>query len=361
MKRILLFSVACAICATELSTTGCYRAIGPHSVARDRSQYSASLSDSWKEQTLLNIVKMRYVDPPIFVDVGNIVANYSLQQGVTVGGNIVPNGSTPNATVGGFGTYSNTPTITYTPLTGNKFIRGLATPLPPEAVFSGIQSGMPADIILFASLVSINGLKNQEATLNGIALADSDFHRMRTLARKIQLSGAVRIVVKKEADEEMVSFVTFGTERVPPEILSDIVELRKLLGLNPSASEFTVRFGAVPKNDTEIAVITRSILSLMQTMAAQVEVPPEDLARSHAFAGFEHDKDVPGVVRLIRIHSGKSMSPDAFVSVKYRNSWFWIDDGDLESKQVFSLIMMLFTMVDTGPKENQPVLTIPTH
>ena len=49
------------------------------------------------------------------------------------------------------------------------------------------------------------------------------------------------------------------------------------------------------------------------------------------------------------------------VSVKYRNSWFWIDDGDLESKQVFSLIMMLFTMVDTGPRENQPVLTIPAH
>jgi len=55
------------------------------------------------------------------------------------------------------------------------------------------------------------------------------------------------------------------------------------------------------------------------------------------------------------------MSLEAFVSVKYRNTWFWIDDGDLESKQVFSLIMMLFTMVDTGLKENQPVLTIPAH
>lgn len=48
-------------------------------------------------------------------------------------------------------------------------------------------------------------------------------------------------------------------------------------------------------------------------------------------------------MRLIRIHSGKSVSPDAFVAVKYRDSWFWIDDNDLDSKQVFSLIMMLFT------------------
>ena len=197
------------VCALALSATGCYRAIGPQSVARDRHLYAASLSDSWKEQTLLNIVKMRYLDPPVFVDVGNIVASYSLVQGVNATGNIIPNNQTPDATVGGFGTYSNTPTITYTPLTGSKFIRGLATPFPPEAVFSSIEAGMPADVILFASVSSINGLRNQEATLQGITPADPDFHRVRALARQIQLSGAVRIVVKKHAGEEMVSFMTF--------------------------------------------------------------------------------------------------------------------------------------------------------
>ena len=100
----------------------------------------------------------------------------------------------------------------------------------------------------------MNGLKNQEATLNGIARADPDFHRMQALAREIQISGAMRIVVKKDDGEEMVSFVTFRTEKVSPEIQSDIEELRRLLGLNPSASEFKVRFSALPKNDTEIAV-----------------------------------------------------------------------------------------------------------
>ena len=114
-------------------------------------------------------------------------------------------------------------------------------------------------------------------------------------------------------------------------------------------------------NDKEIAVVTRSILNLMQTMAAQVAVPDEDLAQSRAYPGFEHGKDVPGVVPLINIHSGKSSSPDAFVSVNYRNHWFWIDDNDFASKHVFSLIMMLFTMLDTGPQQNQPVLTIPVH
>ena len=181
------------------------------------------------------------------------------------------------------------------------------------------------------------------------------------MAREIQLSGQIRILVKKDVQGELTTVLRFHTGKTSPEVQSEILEMRRLLGLNSGVDEYPVVLGAVPKDDSEIVVLTRSILNLMETMAAQVEVPTEDLARSRAFPGFEHDKGAPGVVRLIRIHSGKSSAPDAFESVKYRNSYFWIDDDDLESKQVFSLIMNLFTMIDAGPTENQPVLTIPTR
>src|SRR5215475_3412359 len=173
---------------------GCH-SIGPGSVPRDRSDYSDSISESWKRQTLLNIVKLRYLDPPIFVDVGQIVAGYQLQMAASVGGNISSERAIQgnSLTLGGAATYVDRPTITYVPLTGNKFIKGLMTPLPPDSVFFMIQSGWPADAVLFAALASLNGLKNQTATIQGVSPPDPDFMRALALIRKIQLSGAVAL------------------------------------------------------------------------------------------------------------------------------------------------------------------------
>ena len=42
-----------------LLLSGC-SAIGPGTVKRDRFDYNTAVSDSWKEQTLLNIIKIRY-------------------------------------------------------------------------------------------------------------------------------------------------------------------------------------------------------------------------------------------------------------------------------------------------------------
>src|SRR5579862_5341616 len=96
MTKSLLF----ATCGLSVLATGClHPRIGPNSLPRERSLYSVSLADSWKEVTLLNIVKVRYIDPPVYVDIANIVSSYTLAQSATAGGIIEPGGLS-NANLG---------------------------------------------------------------------------------------------------------------------------------------------------------------------------------------------------------------------------------------------------------------------
>jgi hypothetical protein len=352
----------CLLAGLGLCVGGC-QSIGPGTVPRDRSDYSSSIGDSWKRQTLLNIVKLRYMDPPIFVDVGQIVAGYSLQTGLSAGGTL----STRRAVQGNFFTgagqaiFTDRPTITYVPLTGNKFVRGLMTPLPPESVFFTIQSGWPADSVLFACVASINGLKNQESSIAGVNPPDSDFLRVLQLLRKIQLSGAMSMRVQTDAQKGQTTLLTVRGKDVPPEVAEYGREVRRLLRLDPDAQEFKLVFASTPANNQEVAVITRSMMQQLGTMASQVEVPSEDLTQGRAAPGWEAVSSNTNAVRLIQIKCSKTKPADAFVAVDYRSHWYWIDDRDLKSKRVFSFMMMLFTLADTGEKEGLPLITIPAQ
>jgi hypothetical protein len=359
--RVALGSLPWALCAVLL-LAGC-RSIGPGTVAHDRYEYSSSISESWKRQTLLNIVKLRYLDPPIFVDVGQIVAGYSLETALTAGASFPETAAVggDTATVAGSVRYTDRPTVTYTPLTGNKFVKALMTPLPPESVFFTIQSGWPADSVLMATAASLNGLKNQETSIAGVTPPDPAFLRVLELLRSVQRSGAVSLRVQQDAQKHQTSILTFRSQDVPEATLAEARELRQLLKLDPDATEFSLVFAGTPANDREVAVITRSILHIMTTMASQVEAPPQDVAQGRATPGGESGGEAGAMPRLVRIRSSAAKPADAFVAVSYRHQWFWIDDRDLRSKRAFAFMMMLFTLADTGEKESLPLITIPAQ
>ncbi len=353
--RSILAPVAFAL---AMILAGC-SSIGPATVARDRFEYSASIGESWKRQTLLNIVKLRYLDPPIFVDVGQIVAGYTLETSVNAVG--WAENANYHAELSGRGTYTDRPTITYTPLTGNKFIKSLMTPLTPESVFFMIQSGWPADAVLFATTASINGLKNQESTVNGATPPDPDFVKMLSLMRKVQLSGGVALRIQVDAEKQQTTILSFRRQDVAPQTLADAAELRRLLRLDPNASEFKLVFGSNATSDKEVAMQTRSIIQLMQTMAAQVDVPDLDLTQTRVAPGWESIGDTEGTPRMVEIHNSEKSPSNAFVTVNYRDHWFWIDDRDLKSKRVFAFMMMLFTLAEPGEREPLPLITIPAR
>ncbi len=77
MMRVFAILLGASLVA---SLGGCV-GIGPPILRRDQFDYNSAISDSWKEQMLNNLVKIRYGDTPVFLDVTNVISQYVVQGG----------------------------------------------------------------------------------------------------------------------------------------------------------------------------------------------------------------------------------------------------------------------------------------
>ena len=59
------------------------------------------------------------------------------------------------------------------------------------------------------------------------------------------------------------------------------------------------------------------------------------------------------------MRNGLEAPADAYVSVRYRNARYWIDDRDQQSKSLFNSILLLFSLTETAQASTAPVVTIP--
>jgi hypothetical protein len=334
--------------------------IGPPTVSRDRFDYTAAISDSWKSQMLFNIVRIRYGDAPVFLDVSSVISQYQISGGVNLGATINYPPSSTSGSLGGAGTYVERPTITYSPIMGDKFARSLMSPVPPPAILSLVQAGYPVNFVFRLLVQEINGVRNRYGGEAGLRSADPEFYSLLDKMRQIQSSGAIGMRFKK-TDKEESALMVIRRERDPAmEALS--AEVRKILGLDPHAKEFNVVYGTISKDDKEIAILTRSLLQVIVDLSADIDVPGVHVEEKRVGPTHVEQAAKDGnILPLIRIHSSSKKPYDAFISIPYRDFHFWIDDRDLMSKKIFSFLMFVFTLVETGEKGTAPIVTVPTN
>jgi hypothetical protein len=304
---------------------------------------------------LLNIVKLRYGEMPMFLDVASVINQYSIEGGLTAF--VAPGGDDEFVARG---TFRDRPTVTYTPLTGEAFTTSLLTPLSPAAVFSLVQSGWPVDRVFRICVRRINGVNNQSAGLVR-SVADPAFIELTQLLANLQRAGALSLrllAIDKpgRVQQEHSVYLTLGDP--PAELRSDSLRVKSILDLEPDNDEISVVFGGQTRETSEVAVLSRSVLDIMLEMAYSATVPESDIVSGRAGQSIYDTTEGSRVPRLLQIHSGDDVPDGTRIAVRYRDLWFWIDDTDLQSKLTLAFLLTLFSLSEGSASGSSPMLTI---
>ena len=353
MRQVGTLRASCLVIAMCLLLSAC-SSLGPQRLPADRLDYADAVSSSWQRQMLLNIVKLRYGEMPMFLDVTSVINQYSIEG--SAGVDLLPGGDR----YGAGGSFSDRPTVTYSPLTGEEFTKSLLTPLSPVAVFSLIQSGWPVARTLQICVRSINGINNQSAGLVK-SVADPEFVELLETLTRLQQGGglALRLVAIEDPGRvEQERGIYISIDDPPPELAADSERVRSILGLETISGEFSITYGARAMSSSDVAMQSRSILDIMLEMAYSVNVPEEDIAEGRAGASIYDTPEGSRVPRPLVIHSGDVPPDGTRIAVKYRDLWFWIDDTDLRSKLSLAVLLTLFSLSEGSSPGSTPIMTI---
>ena len=355
----------CLFALGVMVQTGCQH-IGPKTIVDDRIPYNEAIAQTWKEQTLLNLVKMRYADTITFTEVSQIISGHALDRsgGLEIGA--VP-GIAPGLSEGDRlralfklnGSVSDRPTVTYTPQTGSRFLRNLAKPLSPGIILFLIEAGYPADSVLELTVESVNGIKNRSSNRKNARPADEEFLWFKDVMRRAQLARGVSMKVNIDEKKQQTTVLILRSPgpSADPQLGEDLQHVRRVLNLDPESQEFKVVGGSIQVEKNEIAIQTRPVVKVLASLSQYVKVPAKHLADGSAQAF-----DLSCVTNPpMTVHCGNEAPADCFAAVPYRGCWYWIDDCDVRSKRTFIYLFMLLAQADREPNEMLPLVTIPLN
>jgi hypothetical protein len=402
-RRAVRFLGLAAAC---LLATGC---LGPEAVKRTRIQYNEAYRSTNDEQLLLNIVRLRYADSPVFIDLPNITGQFEASARGSYSGGL--DGQGPGRTQLGIAELflRDAPTLSYHPREGQEIGRALVSPLTAE-LLRAVSPGANTEQFLLMAVNEINDVPNAAlaTSLTPKVPAENGLFRYGvSMLVALQQRGALELAVASEdtdaydpipleqvrgrdaldAVKEGYVFRTSGAQAVltkhekvlvlkvrPEEAESfEMQELARVFGLTPGRTMYKVkseqaeeaRLGGLPDalgGDT-LYLNMRSILQIMSFLGKGVCIPPEHVATGVAPMTPGPDGRPYDWTRItagfFSVRSQPHRPRDAEVAVRYRGYWFSIDASDVTSRSVLAILEILFALQESERQELGPVLTLP--
>jgi hypothetical protein len=338
-----------------IALAGCMSA-GPTLVSGSRTDYNVVLRQADDQQMLLNLVRLRYRDQAMFLEVSALNTQFSISNEVNANTELGQGDSFLG--LGGKIVAQETPTVSYTPLKGAEFVQRVLTPISLDTLFLLDTAGWSSDRLLRLLVDKMNDVGNAQGA-NGptpaLAPAYEEFKRLSFLLRQLSM-------------DDLYTDAIYNNQPVlvfEPEALdhAQYKEFTRILGLNPAKLIFPVTVAARGSGNNSINLRFRSLAGVMYFLSQSVQVPEEDVAagrvtvtRDAAGQPFDWQRVTEGI---LTIRSSTEPPDNASVAINYRNSWFYIDDSDLDSKSTFSLLGQVYQLQAGDAKSVAPVLTLP--
>ncbi len=261
--------------------------------------------------------------------------------------------------------FSERPTISYTPLQGEDFYTRLLERIRFDHIALLSDSGWSLDTIMRMTIQRTNGISNAAGASGPTPDEAPELAKFREVAAlffELQKQGAIQLIEASESEDEM-----FRALKLPPPDTNDAADkLREVLSLDSELELYKVRPGigsSAPESADFIEYNTRSLLGVLFYLSQAVDVPDE-----HAEAGYVTVTRNPdgstydwaeALHNLFTVKHSSGRPRNAATAVFYRGYWFYIGDNDLFSKDTLILLSQMFTLQTGDTRGQVPVLTIP--
>jgi hypothetical protein len=193
-----------------------------------------------------------------------------------------------------------------------------------------IQGRVPIDLLFRLVAQRVGPLENTHPLGGSDRSGSPQFAQMLEDLRVLQEAGVLRVRVQRDKEKPKL-FLYFNT-RLDPTTEAVAARVCRLLEIE-CRSELEVVNGDHPEqlSRNKIPVLTRSLLDVLAAVAAEIQVPEEDVQDGATIATMRP----PGNRRaIIVIHTGPTKPTVSYVAAEIDGRWFWVERTDYSSKIV---------------------------